>query len=111
MSLKIEVLKRINEGDPDYDAIGEPYYYRVKITGSLDKLYTKLNAVVDYYPPDPNDDSEINDGALPAYYNRMSNNSYYNLLKQVKEVAHNWEIKHQLSTNTLKTFGELIDEL
>jgi hypothetical protein len=114
MSYKIEVIKRINEGDPDYDAIGEPYYYKVKISGTVDTGSfgnLPINKVIDYYPPDSNDDSEINDGTLPAFYGRMSNETYYDLLSHVKQKAHFWEIKHNLSPQTLNTFGNLIDEL
>jgi hypothetical protein len=108
--MKIEVIKKINEGDPDYDAIGEPYYYKVKIDGKT--IYSRpLKTTTDYYPPDPNDDSEINDGALPSLYGRLSNNDYYSLLSQVKKAAHFWEIKHKLSSKTLETFNDLIDEL
>jgi len=109
--MKIEVIKRINEGDADYDAIGEPFYYKVKLKGK-GKYGRDFNAqAVDYYPPDSNDDSVINDGVLPAYYGRIESNSYYDLLAQVKKAANFWEIKHKLSPQTLKTFGDLIEEL
>ena len=83
----------------DYDAIGEPYYYRVKIDGDVETgMYGSFafNNVTDYYPPDPDDDSEINDGVLPAFYGRMGNDSYYKLLKQVKGVCMHWETEQRL---------------
>jgi hypothetical protein len=109
----IKVIKKVNEGDPDYDAIDEPYYYKVWIEGMINNIghSFQLKKVYDYYPPDPNDDSEINDGVLPALYGKMGNSAYYNLLSQVKKIAHMWEVKHSLSPETLNTFGDLIDEL
>ena len=88
--MKINTIKKIKEGDPDYDAIDEPYYYRVHIVGNT--TFGKINDVFDYYLPDPNDDlDQINLGVVPDLYGRMSNEQYYDMLKQILSNVKMWE--------------------
>jgi len=89
--MKINIVKKIKEGDPDYDAIGEPFYYRVRIVGRYSPNLA-INDVVDYYPPDPNDDlDQVNLGVVPKLYGRLGNELYYDMLKQICKNVNMWE--------------------
>jgi hypothetical protein len=114
----IKVERKIKEGAPDYDAIDEPFYYKVCIEGHVNGMFGYLCNTYDYYPPDPKDSlSQINLGALPSLYGRLGklpslgNEPYYDVLQKVKSTVDQWEFKQKLSPETQQTFGDLIDEL
>jgi len=89
--MKINIVKKIKEGDPDYDGWGEPFYYRVRIVGRYSPNLA-INDVVDYYPPDPNDDlDQVNLGVVPKLYGRLGNELYYDMLKQISKSINMWE--------------------
>jgi len=115
--MKIDVIKKIEEGDPDYHGIGEPFYYIVKINDPSKKISgyeININNEYEYYPPDPNDrEDNVKLGVIPALYGRfgIGNERYYDILKKVHKITKGWSIKKILNPSTVKAFEELIDEL